>query len=483
LQKNTATEVSHQVGPGQAGHPASGSGRAAPSAFKAWPGSLRFYNKLQKLFFEATSRLTDRYPIAGSRLIESTVRPLASHPLLAAVSAQHNRRVMHGLSSFRRFLVVPDVHIGDAVMSQSALTALRDFFPDARVDYIVNRTAHSLIDGNPEATRTIPFFSSGTFPSGEALAALKRMIQVERYDLVLNFCPYIDDKDIGLKGIRMLNFLSYAPVILKNERRPYEINHFTSLTYRFVRDSLSRVAGPLREERFMGLRLTITDKAFDEAGRFAKEAGLQTDEPVIMYNPDAASPFTRMPFDKQASLLASLARLNTKILVGAGHTESRIGHRLISSLEPRLRSLTRIVPASLSLAAYSALLDLSDIFITGDTGPLHLAAARKYSASGGRQFRNRTAVLSLFGATPARMSGYDSSRPGYLPANQDAPSRAYTAQSPCRNSTCVNKTFKTCRFVRCFDGVDIDGLTAWTEAYLRTLLPRATMPLDAAETR
>jgi ADP-heptose:LPS heptosyltransferase len=408
---------------------------------------------------------------------------LASHPLLAAVSAQHNRRVMHGLSSFRRFLVVPDVHIGDAVMSQSALTALRDFFPDARVDYIVNRTAHSLIDGNPEATRTIPFFSSGTFPSGEALAALKRMIQVERYDLVLNFCPYIDDKDIGLKGIRMLNFLSYAPVILKNERRPYEINHFTSLTYRFVRDSLSRVAGPLREERFMGLRLTITDKAFDEAGRFAKEAGLQTDEPVIMYNPDAASPFTRMPFDKQASLLASLARLNTKILVGAGHTESRIGHRLISSLEPRLRSLTRIVPASLSLAAYSALLDLSDIFITGDTGPLHLAAARKYSASGGRQFRNRTAVLSLFGATPARMSGYDSSRPGYLPANQDAPSRAYTAQSPCRNSTCVNKTFKTCRFVRCFDGVDIDGLTAWTEAYLRTLLPRATMPLDAAETR
>jgi hypothetical protein len=100
---------------------------------------------------------------------------------------------------------------------------------------------------------------------------------------------------------------------------------------------------------------------------------------------------------------------------------------------------------------------------------MHLAAARKLSRSGRHDFRNRTAVLSIFGATPARMSGYDSVQPGYLPANQDAPSWSYTAGSPCRNISCLNKIFKTCRFVHCFDDVDAEALACLIEDHLKTL--------------
>lgn len=411
------------------------------------------------------------------------MRPLAAHPLLAAFFAYHNRRVMRGMKSFRRFLVVPDIHIGDAVMSQSALSALRDFFPEADIDYIVNKTAYPLIDGNPEATRVLPFFSNGPFPSGEALTALNKMIRDERYDLVLNFCPYIDGRDIKLEGTRMLNFMTNTPTVLRNEKRPSEINHFAFLFYRFTREWLSRVTEPLRSEQFRGLRLTIDDRAVDEARRFASEACLRPGEPIILYNPDTASPFTSMPEGKQAALLAALARLNRAILVGAGHTHAGIGQRLVASLPPRLRSRAIIVPASLSLAAYAVLIDLCDVFVTGDTGPLHLAAARRYSRSGRHTFRNRTAVLSFFGATPARMSGYDSGQPGYLPADQDAPSRAYTAGSPCRNVSCLNKVFKTCRVVRCFDDVDAEGLAGWVGAYLTTLAHRASEPMEPAATR
>jgi hypothetical protein len=178
-----------------------------------------------------------------------------------------------------------------------------------------------------------------------------------------------------------------------------------------------------------------------------------------------------MPLDKQTALLSRIARLDTAVLLGAGQTEAGIGERLLASLPRALRLKVRIVPASLSLESYTALLDLCDVFVTGDTGPLHLAAARKESPSGRHEFRNRTAVMSFFGATPARMSGYDSFQPGYLPANQDAPSWSYTAGSPCRNITCVNKTLKTCRTVRCFDDVDVEGLARLIGAYLRTSAP------------
>jgi hypothetical protein len=134
-----------------------------------------------------------------------------------------------------------------------------------------------------------------------------------------------------------------------------------------------------------------------------------------------------------------------------------------------------MIPADLPLEVYSALIDFCDVFVSGDKGPLHLAAARRFSRTGKFVFRNRTAVLSLFGATPARMSGYDSFQPGYLPANQDAPSWAYTAGSPCRNITCLNKMYKTCRTIRCFDEVDIEGLARRVGSYLEGLARQAPL--------
>jgi hypothetical protein len=146
-----------------------------------------------------------------------------------------------------------------------------------------------------------------------------------------------------------------------------------------------------------------------------------------------------------------------------------IGQRLKALMPSRFISKVKLIPARLSLEAYAAVIDLCDVFISPDTGPLHIAAARKYSRTGRYEFSNRTAVQSYFGATPPRMSGYDSSQRGYLPANQDAPSWCHEAASACRNITCLNKIYKTCRQVRCFEDVDIAGMVRQIRDYLGDL--------------
>lgn len=437
---------------------ASGTGVWGLPGYSSWPGRRRLYNRAQKTLFDLASRLTGRLPRTGARFLDATVRPVAASRLLSAALARRNRRVMQRLRSFRNFLVVPDIHIGDAVMSQTALEAIRDFFPAARVDYLVNKTAFPLIEGNPGATRVLPFFSNGSFPSAADLAALRQRIREERYDLVFSFCPYVNDRDIGVPGTGLVDIMSHGPTVVKNERRPAVINHFAWQTYLFTLELLSLIARSVRPEAFPGLHVRVGDAAVEEAQRYAAEAGLREGRPIIMLNPDAASPFTRVPDEILAGLLALIVRLDAAILVGAGHTEAGIGERIVATLPSSLRSRARLVPARLSLEAYTALIDRCDVFVTADTGPMHLAAARRLSRSGRHRFRNRTAVLSIFGATPARMSGYDSVQPGYLPANQTAPSWSYTAGSPCRNITCLNKIFKTCRDVRCFDAVDIAHL-------------------------
>jgi ADP-heptose:LPS heptosyltransferase len=120
------------------------------------------------------------------------------------------------------------------------------------------------------------------------------------------------------------------------------------------------------------------------------------------------------------------------------------------------------------IESYTALIDASDMFISGDTGPLHIAACRKLG-NDSRPLRNKTVVLAIYGATDSRMYGYDSEQPFHAPANQDVPSRSFSAPVPCRNITCVNKFGKSCSEVRCFDDLPADEIFEYIASYFQTL--------------
>jgi ADP-heptose:LPS heptosyltransferase len=432
--------------------------------------------RVRQLLFAASSRLTEVLPGFGARLLDNTVRPIAGNRALSAILERRNVTIMRRVKACRRFLVVADIHIGDAVLAQSALTAIRDYFPDATIDYVVNRAAAAVIDGNPEATRVIPLFANTQFPSPAEVSAVRDIIRRGHYDLCLVLGPFMTPAGLADAGQPVISIMSHAPTLVRNDSDPGRVNHISFQQYHFVRELLGTIAHPVREGRFRGVRTTHSDEAIDEASAFSDEAGISSAAPVIMVNPDAASIYNMMPFRNQSALLERIARDTTPeavILLGAGHTAAGIGQHLLESLPSPLRGRIRIIPPRMPLDAYAALIDRADLFVTGDTGPLHLAAARRYARSGGHQFQNTTAVLSFFGATMPRMSGYDSSQAGYIPSNQDAPSWCYQAGSPCRNITCLNKMMKTCRTVRCFEHVDVHGLAARITSYInaRSRLP------------
>jgi len=431
--------------------------------------------RAQRIAFAGTSRLTDAFPAAGARLLDGLLLPALGSRALARVFARRNRRAMESVRAFRRILVIPDIHIGDAVMTQSALTAVRDFFPNAQVDYAINRMVSPLIEGNPDATRILPIFSSAQFPTPADVAALRDLIETGHYDLCLNFGTFLEKRDVAGRGQPFVSFLTHTATVLHNERDRGTINHFSYQYYQFVRGVFSMVARSVRPDRYEGARTTHGDEAIAEASRFVAEAGLGRGGPVVMVNPDGACRFTLMPFENQAALVGRLAASSsddTTLVLGAGHTFAGIGERLVATVPPPLRHKVRIIPKTMRLEAYAALMDGADAFITGDTGPLHLAAARRYSRSGRHRFRNQTAVLSVFGATTPRMSGYDSRQPGFLAANQDAPSWCCVAGSPCRNITCLNKYFKTCAAVRCFEHVDVAGIADLVLSHVSALRAR-----------
>ncbi len=428
--------------------------------------------RAQRVAFAATSRLTDFSPVLGARVLDAVLHPAFGSRTLETWLGRRNRRALGRVRAFRRFLAVPDIHIGDAVMTQSALAAVRDHFPDAEIDYVVNRSVGPAIEGHPDASRVLPVFSGAQFPTAGDVEALRTIIRDGDYDLCWSFGSFLDPRDVAPDGPPHVSFLTHAPRLVRNERDPSQVNHFSYQYYRFVRDVLGSVVTPVRPERFPGVRTIYADDVADEAARYAADAGIAAEDPVVMVNPDGACRFTVLPFADQAALLARLVEVAppaTVFLVGSGHSLVGVGQRLVDAVSGPARGRLRIIPRDMPLVVYAALMDRADVFVTGDTGPMHLAASRRFSRSGCRRFRNRTAVLSLFGATVPRMSGYDSQRPGYLAADQDAPSWCYQAGSRCRNLSCLNKYFKTCRTVRCFESVDVHGLAGLVADYLATL--------------
>ncbi len=394
------------------------------------------------------------FPRGGARLLDTMLgmtggsRVVVDHLLSAA------RARIAAVRRLDRILVIADLNIGDAVMMQACIAGLRDFLPHADIDYVISRLARHLVAGNPEITELFAVLHGGPAPTHDDFEAVRSLVMRRNYDLVFNFCPLIRNDAVVPRGMPVLDIKPLAATAIRNQRDPRIANHVVVQAHQLIHRLFSRVLEPVRSCPFTGVSIQLSEAAVERASRFLGGAGLTPGDPFVLFNPDTLSPYTRMPLELQATLLRELAALPLTIVLGAGHAQPGIEQRLLESLTTAERARVRILPATVALDTYAAVIDAADCFFSGDTGPLHIAAARKVTRSSRNDFRNRTVVISAFGATPARFYGYASARAGFFPANQSAPSFVHIAWSPCRNLTCINKMAKTCRVVRCFEALD-----------------------------
>ena len=432
-----------------------------------------FQNKVPRFLFHLTSVLTYWFPRFGAGLLNAVVLPVLGHRLVIRAVVRNNSRIVKSLRRVTRILVIPDIHIGDAIMMQGAVQAFRDFFPAARIDYVVKKSAAGLIIGNPSITHVYPRFTGTAFPTAGDIQSLQELVAENHYDLCFNTSSFFEDASLFPKDQVFLNFMTVAPRLMRNELDRSGNNHFLHQSYSFLERLLVGNGFTKQAQGFSGVPITLSDEAILQAGAFLEMEKIPANKPILFLNPDTASPYTLIPFEYQARILKEWLKTDCSVLLGASFTHPEMSEKLWDILSRDEKNRVFPTPHGLPMEAYAALTDSADVFLSGDTGPLHMAAARKVSRSGNFKFRNKTFVISVFGATPSRMSGYDSTDPLYLSANQDAPSKTYVSESPSRNITCVNKMLKTCKTPRCFEVLDVERIAVDIQSYLRNPLRSA----------
>jgi ADP-heptose:LPS heptosyltransferase len=84
----------------------------------------------------------------------------------------------------RRILVIQLRHLGDVLLTTPAVRALRRAYPEARIDFLVDRGARATLLGNPDIDRIIERPSRASLREGAQVVLEARRA---RYDLVIDF--------------------------------------------------------------------------------------------------------------------------------------------------------------------------------------------------------------------------------------------------------------------------------------------------------
>jgi len=331
---------------------------------------------------------------------------------------------------YERILIVKLSAIGDIIHTLPAVSALRRAYPNAWLAWMVEKTGANLLRGNPDIDELITIDTRAW--RANWWVGLRHAWYVTRHLRSASFDLCIDFQ--GLLKSALFVYLSGAPQRLGFARQRCREPLSALLTNlhgpsrdpeAHIVDQLVELLQPLGvrtgERRFT---IPVSDAEEHFAARVWRELGFTSGVPVVVLNPGAAWETKRWGEVNFARLNDTLIRrYQVKTLLTWGPGEEPLVQRIV-----RATSYTPAIAPATTLLQLAALLSRCAACVSGDTGPLHLAAAMG------------TPTVALFGpSNPQRNGPYG---PGHMVLHHMLP--------------CSNCYQRTCNHWECLPGIEIE---------------------------
>lgn len=272
----------------------------------------------------------------------------------------------------RRVALIKPSSLGDVVHALPVLGAMKRRWPSARFSWVIGRGLKSLVEGHPALDDLIVFERGAMGFRAGGLAAgwrLYRELRRHRFDLA-----------IDLQGL-LRSGLMAAATGAKARVGPAEGREGATAFYTHkistgppgthAVDRLLRIASAfgadVSEPEFV---LPISD----DDRRWAHELCAEVPRPRLVLNPGARWVTKRWPPASFASLARRAALVYRAGVIVVGALEDRsLADSVVAGLGDSVHTLD--LCGRTSLMQLAAITEASDVFLSNDTGPLHLAAA------------------------------------------------------------------------------------------------------------
>ena len=293
--------------------------------------------------------------------------------------------MMHGTP---RILIIRLSAIGDVVRVLPALHAIRDNHPYAQIDWAVEKKSAEAVLDHPALDQVLIFDRPSV--KGEGFRAYRdfcKRVRAENYEVVVDFHGILKSGFLAWRsGARTRH--GFSPP------RAQEFSWlFTNRRTGLPREVLNRVEENLRLAEALGPRpahvtatIQIPSELEQQVDHFVDDFFGDGKLLVALHAP-VERPEKQWPltcFAELSDLLIGDGRFDVLLSWGPGQRE------IVEKLANMCRRKPQIAPETPGLKDYAALVQRCDIYIGGDTGPMHIAAAVG------------TPVLAIFGGTDPR---------------------------------------------------------------------------------
>jgi len=276
------------------------------------------------------------------------------------------------LNDARRILVRAVNWVGDAVMTTPAIGAVRERFPQAEITLLANPLVSQLFSPHPWVDRLITFDRNGAHRGFTGRFRLAAQLRKEAFDAAIilpnsfdsALIPWLAGIPVRLgkssDGRGLLLTGCYRP----DERTPicHEVEYYLGLLGHF--GITGQAAAPF---------LSTTPAEDGEAAALLDRHGIRADDFLLGINPGAAFGSAKRWYpDRFADVARQLSRLKkARVVIFGGPGETDIA----AEIEQHLGGVCLNLAGTTTVRGLMALIRKCSLFITNDSGPMHIAAA------------------------------------------------------------------------------------------------------------
>ncbi len=296
-----------------------------------------------------------------------------------------------------KILLVKLSSIGDVVHSLPIVKALRAHYPTARITWVVKPFCREIVEGNPYLDEVLIFERGKRGDWKHAAGALRdfqrliREIRARKFDLVVDLqglfytglITYLTGSPLRLG---FANAREFSHLFYNRKVKVPSVNLHAVDRYMLMAKELGIVA----DSQDFTIRISDQDRRFVSEFLKNENTGSGADGPLIAMNPSARWVTKQWNVEKFAELADALCDQWGARIVLIGSHEDVV---LVDQVRSMMRNKAIGAAGKTNLKQLVALLEVTDLLITNDTGPMHIASSV------------RTPTVAVFGPTDPRRTG------------------------------------------------------------------------------
>ena len=339
----------------------------------------------------------------------------------------------------KRVLIVRLDRIGDVLLSTPVIKAVRDVCPDGYIAFMARRYTKDILEGNPYLDEVIVYDKTGRERGLVRNLSFIRSLRRKKFDIALILHPTKRTHLlVSLAGIPETVGYNKKWGFLLTTKIPHRKQHGLKHEIDYTLDIL-RYTGLEPKDRT--LYMPVNSRSEKKIEELFKEEGMKKSDISIAINPGASCVSKRWAPEKFAKVAKGLIeKYGAKVVVISGAQDKELGDKVSSLLGKNCINLS----GKTDLADVASVLRHVKLFISNDSGPVHIACAVG------------TPVVAIFGRSDRGLSPKRWGPTG----ERDTVLHKDAGCDDCLAHNC-NKGFK------CLEAVTVDEVLAAADKILR----------------